>query len=379
MHSKCSEFLSNPFTTSHLPIVDACSIELMKKEGAILIRAQLGRQKLKTIADILSDVLSVRKGHFVFPWRTKDKPIGFQYIFSIKEKPIFMQGQEYPIRIPLEKRYVEFSQLVEEDEALDLWRKKLLWNAIGKKSLGRGRSLTHQTPWETKELVELLRNKNNGECFLKETEKSNNNSGIPLSIHSQICINEGINDNEKIPENLSEVPINKIRWDKNGKFIVEKALEAWIMENIDTPKGNSFRQKVLELNDVNRIVSFHNYLPFGVQGANIDVVVFSEKENGTIVAHILELKKDKINYKDFRKYEEEEINKYAKFIEKFLEVYGENFIIKKGVLSYKPSIKEIKEYMKDYKGDTDWFYYEINCEIKEKIIFDNVKNLVQDE
>jgi len=372
MSSECTKFFENTFKTSHLPIVDACSLELMKEKGSILIKAQLGKQKLKTIADILSDVLSVRKGHFVFPWRTKDKPIGFQYIFFIRGKPVFLRDEEYPISIPLEERYIEFPRIVEEDEVLDLWRRKLLWNAIGKKSLGRGRSLTHQTPWETEELINLLLEKNNNEYFCRRVNGGDNADGEVLSIHSRICDENGINNNDEIPEELNKVPINRIRWDNGNQFVVEKALEAWIMENVDadTSAGKDFREKVLGVSGIDQIVSFHNYLPFGVQGANIDTVIFTKNGEGGLVAHILELKKDRISFNQFKKYEKEEVEKYAKFIEKFLKKYGvENFEVKKGILSYEPSREEIEKYKKEYNGNTKWFFYKIDCTSEQKIIF----------
>ncbi|MGV8016882.1 MAG: hypothetical protein AB2L26_01690 [Ignavibacteria bacterium] len=113
----------------------------------------------KTVADILSDAFCTRIGDYVFPWITKGRKtpnIGFKFYFKVTGAPIFVEKDNFPIKIPISTDYFEASSAISEIEALDLFRKDILWNAIGKKSLGRGKSITHQTPQEDKLLIRLL-------------------------------------------------------------------------------------------------------------------------------------------------------------------------------------------------------------------------------
>lgn len=348
----------------HLPIVNRTTADLMIREGCILIKAKLGKYKLKTIADIFSDVLATRKGDFVFPWITKEDNIpgeGFKYVFRIAGPPVFLPHDPFPVRVPLETMGTEYPNSVSESEALDLWRRKLLWNAIGKKSLGRGRALTHQTPWENMVLLGLLQGKNSNPIEISLGTFSSRNA-IRISIHNNLCNNGRIRKHSDVPENLSEVDINDIQWNTDdGKFIVEKALEAWIMECIDKGEGNSFRQILLGNIQPSQLISFHNYLPFGVQGSNMDVVIFYTDNNNKNVALVIELKSGSLSYSGYID-AAMQVKNYETFLSDFLTAYSLAFEVRSAVLSFKPSDRAREEYrQKGSVSNVDWFYYEIKC------------------
>lgn len=125
----------------HLNIVNNDTIIDILETGYISTNGVLKSRTIKTISDLFSDVLATRKGDFVFPWIIKGKDnnqIGFRYILKIAGPPIYVFGDEYPIKIPIEDIVISYPIALEESDALDLFRIELLWNAIGKKSLGRG-------------------------------------------------------------------------------------------------------------------------------------------------------------------------------------------------------------------------------------------------
>lgn len=333
----------------HLPIVNQETVKGMIKEGCISTRGDLKKLWVKTISDIFSDVLAVRKGDLVFPWIVKsDKSsnLGFKYIFKVAGAPFFVKGEKYPVRVPLEPEGFEYKNPLSEAEALDLWDRKLLWNVIGKKSLRRGRSLTHQTPMEDGRMIELLEKKNPqgpkkiklGSC--KPTKK------IPITINPSRDqwdpkLKQSL-QSMTAEERLSNLDLPGIPWRKGNFFIAEKTLEAWMMENIDKSEGKQFRELAFKENWP--IVWFANYLPFGVQGSNIDVVILQEQGEKRI-ANIVELKVGSLNKNDYEEAANQAID-YAIFIRDAFNAFGLsvelNIVVLSGSSQLPLSISRIK-------------------------------------
>ena len=127
-----------------------------------------GKQKakpLQTISDLFADALAVREGDRIFTWMVNKKNkagVGFDRYYIANGDVVFAPSDtNYPIKIGVKEGY-KYNKPVSEENALYLFRKKKLWNAIGKKSLRRGRSLSHQTLDEDRELLRLLEDANPG-------------------------------------------------------------------------------------------------------------------------------------------------------------------------------------------------------------------------
>lgn len=280
----------------HLPIVNQETLKLVIEKGCIETKGKINNKIVETAASMFGDVLATRKGDLVFPWivdSDESEGLGFQYVFRIGGDPVFVRGEEFPIKIPLESKGLRFDNPVSEAEALDLFDKKLLWNAIGKKSLGFGHSFSHQTLMEDEKLLDLLKSKNKiaAPTEIKLGSFSDNGQKITIS-----TLESGDNKNmisdliSRFTEDqrLSNLNLHDIKWRDGNQFVVEKALEAWLMENIDKPTCNSLR-KILFGDEKTIPKWFGNYLPFGVQGSNIDIVI---SENNNFI-YVLELKRGK--------------------------------------------------------------------------------------
>jgi len=312
----------------HLAIVNQETIKYVISEGYISTTGTLKKQIIKTISDIFSDVLATRPGDLVFPWiiagKSKGKSnenIGFKYIFRVKGLPVLVNGDPYPVKVPLQDVGYEFEIPLSEPEALDLWTNKLLWNAIGKKSLGRGRSLTHQLPMEDERLLELLKDKNpkrpkkirlGGKPVKGELIHINPLQDSWDSILQQTL--EGMTEKKRI----SNLDLRGLPWRRGNFFYNEKTLEAWMMQNIDTLETNKFKEEVLvqEL----PVEWFGNYLPFGVAGGNMDVVILQSNAENKICT-VIELKVGSLNQKKYLEAANQVIN-YAHFIQRAFNSYN---------------------------------------------------------
>jgi hypothetical protein len=210
-----------------------------------------------------------------------------------------------------------------EDEALELWTDRLLWNAIGKKSLRRGRSITHQTPFEDDELTSRLERSGHISDHVSEsTEASVDTAELVIRTTS---LPDGA-DADHAEELCSARPEARYRmldptrlcWAKNGKFINEKALEAWLMRSHDLPEGKSFRDALLAPGE--EIIWAANYLPYGVAGANIDCVFLTRSAHQPGKVYVVELKRDSLGRAQ-RTSAKAQVERYCRYFERFLGHY----------------------------------------------------------
>ncbi len=349
----------------HLAIVNPDSINnINNNHPYISLRGTLGLNPLKTISDIFADALSVRDGDYIFTWmvNSADAPgVGFDRYYIANGSAYFDPSDPaYPIKVGIKEGHL-YPNSVPEKSALDLFRPRLLWNAIGKKSLQRGRSLSHQTLDEDRELLTLLSQANQGvspRAILPAPIY--NNSFTPLTIN-----NFGPIQSYVIPKNaaLSSTLVSNIKWNNRNLFQYEKTLEAFLCEHIDSNQVSFC--KLLGY-PAHHIKWFGNYLPYGVAGKNIDLVCEIEKGNQTIIV-VIELKNNPISYNEYQRIVDRQLNEYTQFIADAFKSYrGNSFKIEQVILTHAPK-KPLLPTMVQYKS-TEWIGYDIDP-IKGTVLF----------
>ncbi|MEZ5429082.1 MAG: hypothetical protein R2747_22740 [Pyrinomonadaceae bacterium] len=336
----------------HLAICNQTTIKEVFDCGYISGTGTLGRRfPVKTLADIFASFLNVQPNDWIFPWiiGSDNAPaIGFKYAFKAAGGTIFVQGDEYPIKIPLHNEYVSFGIPLTEEKALDLYNEHLLWNAIGKKSLRRGKSLSCQTLFEDEYLFTLLRE------MPDQDETEENLDEITEFANAQEVTIEPLQENGDYEpvENIRLVSLIDLPWKRENFFTYEKVLEGWFVENAREPSCTEFwRLLSLEQTD---IVWIGNYLPYGVSGKNMDVVVLMENRNEERTAVVIELKNNQLSINNYIE-ASEQAQTYGDFLHRALTSYGWSGVIRKVVLSPNSNPREEKA----INRDTQWIGYTI--------------------
>jgi len=291
----------------HLPIVTKYSLKRMIRKGAVLVKvpAKHCRPSQKW-ADILADALCVRKGDPVYPWMVKSKKAGFSYRFIASDSAFLVDEGSYHIGIPVEFVYQQSASHLTERAALDLFPSSpgdgILWNAIGKKSLRRGRAITHQTPQEDGLMRELL----NPMSSCRPHRPAKALGGCKTSFVAKACVCSTPSGK------ITALDLDSPRWSKDGHFRWEKALEASLISVLGTNEQRGFLD-ALGMPKA-QVIWFANYLTYGVQGGSIDLLVLVS-DAGVEKALVIELKKGGLSPKPLRK-AVAQVKAYARYVEK---------------------------------------------------------------
>ena len=326
----------------HLAIVNTETLDEVIRKGCISTRGDLGSLWLKTTSDLFSDALCIRKGDLIFPWVVKgekNENMGFRFVMKAMDVAHYAYGEEYPIQIPIEKIYLEFSSYLSEDKALNLFDNRLLWNAIGKKSLQRPKSITHQTSFEDEQMISLLTSESIGAFVERQA------GNYDYSKAQKITISETQNDRDEVVvrdilrfsegERISKLQLNKLPWISNDCFSYEKTLEAWLCENIDGTKCQGLRQLLMSNED--RIIWFGNYLPYGVQGKNIDFVILT-KNDTSHKAYVVELKMGRATFKDYIDHCNQ-VMRYSDYYKMAFNSYGVDVCVTPVIITHNSTLK----------------------------------------
>ncbi len=314
----------------HLAICNNQTVLEIIETGYIAGKCSVGDYQVKTVADIMSSFLCIKEGDYLFPWIIHNgnvKGIGFKYVFICAGNPIYVQGEPYPFKIPIRQEYYSYNIPISENEALDLFRNKLLWNAIGKKSLGRPRSITSQTPDEDELLLQLLNGKNpEGRNVIQR------NTLLPLNYPTSVPLQ--INHNQTNAgfinvASLNDIVIGNLPFRIGNHFKVEKVLEAWFLQEANRNHLDGFLNS-LGFNDY-QFEWVGNYMPFGVSGSNIDVVAIITNGVNKVVL-VIELKHQRKSINQYR-YAANEVLVNAQFIERAFASFNRDYEVVKVVLT----------------------------------------------
>ena len=347
----------------HLVKIHRKGVNDLLKTGMYSIRANLGERWEKTTADILADAFCIRPGDYLFPWITKDNTTGdpnegFKYVFKVSGGPYYSkEDTEFPIKIILEQTGWEYKNALSEGSALDLFGSKLLWNMIGFKSAGRGKANTHQTVEEDNLLISKL-NKLNNNIKTDINFKNDKEKNLIKITTSKIGEYTDIENNRIISfpekERLSKINYENLPFLKGNIFKQEKCLEAWLMEFLDSAN------KDILFGDQAKINWFGNYLFYGVQGSNIDIVVDVNNNNERQVFAI-ELKRDKLNESELKE-AVAQVDSYSDYLLRAYSTYCLNTVAKKIIIcnGFKRDClkdKNLKSFL--HKNNIKIVFYEI--------------------
>lgn len=301
----------------HLPIVSESSLTLMIKKGAVLVMVPRSDcRPSQKWADILADALCIRKGDSVFPWVVKSKQTGFSCQFKASDSAYLVDEPGYHIGIPVEPVYQQRQTHLTEGTALDFFPNRpgdgILWNAIGKKSLRRGRAITHQTPHEDGLMISML-----GAL----TDRQRPSAGHDLETCATSFVSKsGVEVSSR--GKIDSLELHSDKWVKDGHFRWEKALEASLVSVLGT-KGQKPFMNALGMPKA-KVLWFANYLTYGVQGGSIDLLLLV-RDGGVNKALVIELKKGGLTPKPFRK-AVAQVKAYSTYVEKAFRSFGEKIL-----------------------------------------------------
>lgn len=341
----------------HLAIVNSDTIlGITNQHPYISIGGTLNNLPYKTISDLFADALTIRDGDIIFTWMIDGGSvpgIGFDRYYIANGAVVFDSADpQFPIKVGVKDGY-GYNNALPEEKALDIFGPQLLWNAIGKKSLRRGRSLSHQTLDEDKQLLSLLSRANAGTGPTRLiTAPAYNNTYTPISINN---FGPGTNPQIAPRSPLNTILVNNIIWNSGDSFLYEKTLEAYLCENIDS-NAISFCSILGYPN--HHIKWLGNYLPYGVAGKNIDLVC--ELEGGNVpVVIVIELKNGPANYNVYRQIINRQLNAYTQFIGNAYRSYrGNRFAIEQVVLTHSPN-RRLAPGLAQH-NNTKWIGYQID-------------------
>lgn len=313
--------LHHVWSMPHISTVNQRTLPPAINQGFAATTGSMGPQWYKTVADIFADVLSTRPGDRLFFQITSrsvggsssldeylsyvnfnNQPSfsstsnGFTGIVEIEGRPFFDPTQvgneasvpaSVPVRVPLNcEGYLP--RPVTEEQALTYKTESTeLWNPKYKKALQGAKSLTSLTPEEGDQLAALVHRANDREYGVRQETYSGDASG-KISIDDRLDQEEGVGTvRTSPPDSIQDLSLDEIPIARGSRFRVEKTLEAWLMEMIDSDHGDLRRV----LGPTDELTWFTNYVPYGISGKNMDGLAFHERDGSRYKISTIELKR----------------------------------------------------------------------------------------
>ncbi len=267
-----------PMNKGRLFVVNEQTIKdtINNMEVSIYTPKPTGKQWLKTIADIMADLLQTEIGDYVFLWETKtaNKKNQIHGVYRIISKPYYQLSSlsdEYPFKIKIEPAYI-FNTALDEYDVLNCpFAHNPLWTIIGKKVAGKSRGTSPLSQDEVRLLITLLIGKNPDFHFVPfdKSRIVDNVSSFEID-YSKVGSNKSVSSLNDI------VPSNLCFFDKSHNVQYEKILET--LFNQEMSKRNKVFFNQIGVN-VDNVVWFSNYLPYSIEQSEMDYVIFESLDN----------------------------------------------------------------------------------------------------
>lgn len=262
--------------------------------ASIFVPALEGNQWVKTIADLMADLLQIEIGDYIFLWETRSEgqKSRIHGVYRAISKPYYHCSDindKAPLKIHIEKAY-DFSNPVDEYDVLNNpYIKSDLWTIIGKKVAGKARGTTPLSPKETSYLITLLEGLNPSSSFNKWDPEREIVVSNPLKV---TYLSVGNNNR---PASLDQFDPNALHFfSEDGNVVYEKVLET--IFNQELTNRNVLFFNCLGI-DTRKVMWYSNYLPYSVEQSEMDYVIFESEDQVNISkVFVIELMKTELDF-----------------------------------------------------------------------------------
>lgn len=235
-----------------------------------------GEQWLKTLADIMADMLQIEVGDYIFLWETSttNTKSRIHGVYRAKSKPYYLctsPQDDAPFKINIEKAY-DFEQPIDEYDVLNCpYIKSNMWTIIGKKVAGKSRGTSPLSEEEIKNLISLLIGKNPNYRYF-----SWDPTNVVSVTHPLVINYSNIGENLK-PQSLSSFHPNNLNYfNSNGNVHYEKIIETLFNQEMSQRNHNFFSQ--IGINP-DKVIWYSNYLPYSIEQSEMDYVIIESDDN----------------------------------------------------------------------------------------------------
>lgn len=246
---------------------------LNNMEVSVIVPEPNGRKLWnKTLIDIVSDLLQIEIGDYIFLWQSGCEKI--YGVYRAISNPFYEKTDNSNdiFKIKIDTAYEFERPILEYDVINNPYMKNKLWNIIGKKVAGKSRGTSPITIEEMQFLIQSLIDANKSKYrFIKDYSA--------LKVENEISIDFVNECNTDIPNKLSDYIYRPIKVKLGKEVRYEKALEG-ILNYLFRNKCIGKLSK-LDI-DCNNVIWFANYLPYGLERSEIDYMVM-ESIDGTTV------------------------------------------------------------------------------------------------
>lgn len=262
------------------------------KEVSVYVPEPDGKpQWNRSITDIVSDLMQVEIGDYIFLWEMGTGKIYGVYravsdAFFAKET-----GRNDIFRIKIDVAYSFNEPIMEYDMINNPYMKNKLWNIIGKKVAGKARGTSPITKDETQFLIQALIDANETYVYYHDYE--------PCDVEDKLAFNLHDEYDKEIPMSIEEYDYEPLRVVSRNEVHYEKALEGILNHCFRERKKDVIAQ--LDINE-NNVIWYANYLPYGLEKSEIDYMVMESMDGENVdKIDVLELKAGVIDMDHIRR------------------------------------------------------------------------------
>lgn len=279
---------------SRLFVVDSASYANTVSTGiaSIIVPSLTGQYWLKTVADIMADMLQIEIGDYIFLWEEKsgNQKSRIHGVYRAISKPYYYcnsSKDDAPFKIHIEKAF-DFTNPVDEYDVLNNpYIKNSMWTIIGKKVAGKSRGSTPLSMEETNNLFKLLISKNPKYTFYDY------NPDHIIPVMQPLQISYAIYGPTKSQTRQTLNPNALAYFDSKYNVKYEKILETIFNQELTNKNASFF--KPLGIN-VDMVMWYSNYLPYSIERSEMDYVVMESDDNNTVTKiSLIEFIKDSID------------------------------------------------------------------------------------